>query len=528
MNTQRLDDLCDLWRDGRLDVEQARELSAILRDSQEARARFHDQARFHGLLHAAVMAHSVEAAVGGMETPQSARSTWSLRWAAELIRPGQWALAAGLAVAVGTGLITWQVSVRTPEVGAEVANLGDLSGVRLSYHKGGIAVKVASGQAIRAAAYQLEAGTMEMRYASGATVIIQAPARFDLVSESLVKLQRGRLSARVPEEAIGFTVQTPTAEVVDLGTDFGVTAGENDSEVHVFEGLVMVKTALEPDPLLLSEHRASRIDRATGTPTGVDFKPDAFLRNLREPTDAIAEAVKALDPVSFYPMKALQDGSVLVDDQRQRHPGEILGIVGHQPLAAGFNGGTALNLGGAEGKVYARVPHFPKSKDGNLSVCAWVYANRRPRWGTIVKNWAKEGQVNLGGQFHFGIFKDDGDLEVHVHDAAGREIGVRETTPLPLGEWHFVAFTVDGTTLRLFRNGVQVAEAPCEGLSNIGPDALGIGVKLGFDLVLPDSRNAGFWDGRIDNVAVFHRALTSMEIAALQQGGTLLQAMTAR
>ena len=515
MKPQRLDDLCDLWRDGRLNEDQRRELNALLRDSAEARTRFREQARFHGLLHAAVAAASVDMAVDAMGSARSVRPSWSLRLVVGWIRPGQWAMAACLLVAVGASLVAWQVSLRTPEVGVEIAHLGDLSGVRLSYRKGRVPVDVVPGKAIRVADYQLENGTMEMRYASGVAVIIQAPAQFDLVSDSLIRLHLGRLSAKVPHEAIGFTVKTPTADVVDLGTEFGVSTDDNDSEVHVFEGKVMVKTALEPDPLLITERRASRIDLATGTPTGVDFQPNAFLRNLRESNDEVVEAVRALAPISFYRMTASADGTMLMDDRTDGHPGQILGIAGHQPLASGFKGGTALNMSGAEGRVYARVLDFPKSTNGQLSVCAWVYANRRPRWGSIVKNWAKEGAINLGGQFHFGIFKDDGDLEVHVHDAAGAEIGVREVTPLPLGAWHFVAFTMDGNVLRLYRNGVQVAEKPCQGLWQQGPEVLGIGVKLGFDRILPDTRNAGLWDGRIDNVAIFHRALSSQEMVSL-------------
>ena len=76
---------------------------------------------------------------------------------------------------------------------------------------------------------------------------------------------------------------------------------------------------------------------------------------------------------------------------------------------------------------------------------------------------------------------------------------------------------MDGSVLRLYRNGVQMAEKPCQGLWQQGPDVLGIGVKLGFDRILPDTRNAGLWDGRIDNVAIFHRALTSAEILSLHQ-----------
>jgi hypothetical protein len=93
---------------------------------------------------------------------------------------------------------------------------------------------------------------------------------------------------------------------------------------------------------------------------------------------------------------------------------------------------------------------------------------------------------------------------------------VRENQQLPLDQWHFVAFTFDGSTLRLYRNGIELAATPCAGLWDYGPQALGIGVKLR-DETTPDQRNAGYWDGRLDNVAIFHRALSEAEIRLLAE-----------
>ena len=75
----------------------------------------------------------------------------------------------------------------------------------------------------------------------GATVYIEAPARFDAVSGNRLLLRNGRLSASVPPEGLGFTVDTPDAEVIDFGTEFSIEVESSASEVHVFEGLVRVQ-----------------------------------------------------------------------------------------------------------------------------------------------------------------------------------------------------------------------------------------------------------------------------------------------
>ena len=48
----------------------------------------------------------------------------------------------------------------------------------------------------------------------------------------------------MPRFARGYTILTPTAEVVDLGTEFGVDVDDSGaSEVHVFDGDVVARPA---------------------------------------------------------------------------------------------------------------------------------------------------------------------------------------------------------------------------------------------------------------------------------------------
>jgi hypothetical protein len=60
MRMNRLDELTDAWRDGALSEDQAAELSRLLRESDEARQTFRDEARLHGMLHAAAAASAVD------------------------------------------------------------------------------------------------------------------------------------------------------------------------------------------------------------------------------------------------------------------------------------------------------------------------------------------------------------------------------------------------------------------------------------------------------------------------------------
>ncbi len=90
---------------------------------------------------------------------------------------------------------------------------------------------------------RLQSGTVEIVMAGGASLTVRGPAVFGLVSANSIALNRGRVAATVPREAHGFTVKTPSSQVVDLGTEFVVDVDDaRATAVHVLRGEVEVST----------------------------------------------------------------------------------------------------------------------------------------------------------------------------------------------------------------------------------------------------------------------------------------------
>jgi hypothetical protein len=88
---------------------------------------------------------------------------------------------------------------------------------------------------------RLFAGSVELTFDDGAVVAVDGPIEFRPMSTGQLELRRGRLLASVPQQAIGFTVSTPTSKIVDLGTEFEVAVNEaGESDVHVLKGEVEV------------------------------------------------------------------------------------------------------------------------------------------------------------------------------------------------------------------------------------------------------------------------------------------------
>ena len=90
---------------------------------------------------------------------------------------------------------------------------------------------------------KLVKGIAEIEYAGGGRVVIEGPTTFELSSSDSGELTMGQLSATVPKEAIGFTIHTPTLDIVDRGTQFGLRIDEaGTAEVHVFQGEIETQT----------------------------------------------------------------------------------------------------------------------------------------------------------------------------------------------------------------------------------------------------------------------------------------------
>jgi hypothetical protein len=496
----RLAELAEKLRDDALDDAEVAELDSLLAESAAARDAFANLALLDAELHYTLGGFNCLIPAGARRRGRKNRLFH--RWTPLLIA----ACVALSAVAL------WRfAATRSTGHSLPIATISNASGADLVANQRVTTVTV--GSVLRGGEFHLRRGLLELTYPSGVVILLESPARFDLRSTTTLWLGAGNAWATVPESAIGFTIETPSANIVDLGTEFGVSVGTKSSEVHVFKGEVIVKNPNEPDPLRLTENRASRIDQETRTPTGIDFQPERFMRTLDEPVSGYRELIREYDPLAYYVMHPSPDASELFDISAQKLSGQIV-----RGMNAGTSGpgkiGAGLRLGGPTARGYAVVPNFPLASSA-LTVCGWVRAESRPRWASIAKNWAKDRGINHGGQFHFGLWHDDGVLEVHVHNAAGEEVGVRDTVPLPIGEWQFVAFTFDGATLRLFREGREIGSTACAGISPIGPETLALGVKLGSSGDQPEIHTPGFWDGTIDELAVFHRALSPAQIMAL-------------
>jgi hypothetical protein len=147
--------------------------------------------------------------------------------------------------------------------GIEVATLTD--SIKAKWTDAGTPMGKGVRLATGSTGYLLREGIAQIEFDNKAKVTIESPAEFEIVTGDQVKLNYGRLYATVPQRAIGFAVQTPSARIIDLGTEFGIDASTGgDTSLHVIKG----KTTLiagEKSSKISMEVNAGKAKRVSGT-----------------------------------------------------------------------------------------------------------------------------------------------------------------------------------------------------------------------------------------------------------------------
>jgi hypothetical protein len=207
----------------------------------------------------------------------------------------------------------------------------------------------------------------------------------------------------------------------------------------------------------------------------------------------------AVAPVAYYSFDEAS-GTTVTDVSRNNNNGMIQGSVtrvnGVPGLFGGFFGRGLMFNGGSGDQVI--VPDSPTLNPRNaISISAWFNAidwngNRR-----IVQKGDNDNQYRLlaeGGVFKF--------------DLSG--VGTL-TMPLPsTGTWHQVVATYDGSMMRIYLDGTLRASQAASGLINVTSNPLNIGTKVA-------GATAGdHFNGVLDEVKIYNRALTQDEVALLQ------------
>jgi hypothetical protein len=377
--------------------------------------------------------------------------------------------------------------------------------------------------------YALASGMLEITYNSGAKVILQGPATYQVESATGGYLSIGKLTARLETEVRGqksevrgqrsesanqkseiknqkFVVRTPTAVVTDLGTEFGVEVSSRGvTRVHVLQGVVDAQVVGPPGKTgyheRVTEGGAVEIRAANAPIEKIAFVPQAFARNMqpapRSPAEAAyIKAVLADGPMGYWPLNESAGAGKCFDRSGKEIHGFAMrktkfgqpGPFGDNSNALALDGNGYIDLG----------RHDEFAMKNNFTVEAWAWIGNVAETSYVISALGRKGEQNIG------CGKDPLLLYLIVQDAGHFNFPISEGENLE-NRWIHVAVAFDrDNKARLYLNGSHRGSVTRRKSSHVGPMWLQIGCAEVVD--------TDFWHGRLAHVAVYPRALTGAEI----------------
>lgn len=342
----------------------------------------------------------------------------------------------------------------------------------------------------------------------------------------------------------GTPPQFTTGEILtrNAWNHVAVTFGETSGMFHVYVDGVLKDTFNAGNSRLPQGSYATRMTQVGGGGYPGDFNGSTLLRLFHGKLDDVViyrEALSGDEVIGLYEsgsevvVMSLDDppGGIRTSDAPGRaimqnaadatnlHNGTcvaiacpVLGLAGREWRAASFDGvDDVVILENSNGASPSDATFtFSGSPPVPFSLAGWVYPRAGGSGGAVV------GKFDTGREgAYFLEILSNGLVQFHREAAPWNLVS---SNGVPFDRWSHVAATYDGGTMRIYINGSQVGQ-----IANTGhvPTSLNTPVTIGAYYVNGNLTNN--FDGMLDDVRIYRKALSTNEVLALVESAPTLQ-----
>lgn len=397
---------------------------------------------------------------------------------------------------------------------------------------------IREGSDICTGVMELTRGLAEITLSSGAKVIVQAPAEFELEANNQIYLKNGRLVADVhSQEEKYFVVRTANAAIVDFGTEFGVDFADGKTQTHVFDGEVEIRNSSNllryEKGLPLKKGQGGQVDNDGALSVKEEYS-NTFVRS--EEFDARVNASKgsAYHQWLAYSYALRRDPSLVAYYTFETDPAVPEQVTNLSGVTSGHLNGLLMNTPESRNPIrtngrwpektalqfdrnrqqYLGIPSDEAvNLDGPVTLVAWVKCPGNKDGGHIISNRMLNGGAcnyqlgyrtsSLSGtrdSIHIARKKETDDWSNHIF-----------SNPLkPFSGWMMIAVTHDNQNVCFYRDGQLVDSRPWQQRQ----DAIDADLWIGTD---GTTKDAFYFNGMIDEIAIFKRALNAAEIQRMHE-----------
>ncbi|MGJ8692948.1 MAG: LamG-like jellyroll fold domain-containing protein [Thalassotalea sp.] len=333
-----------------------------------------------------------------------------------------------------------------------------------------------TGDIVQAGELIVSHGFLELEFYRGAQLKIAGPTTINIIDEEHIQLLSGKVMTDVPKVAIGFTIDTPNSEIIDLGTEIGVEVLPNgQSNVHVFEGLVEARSK-QGDSQLIEKDQAvkfsgqsksswfnsptlandfaefKQIDDLTGNAVNVKHQKWLLSKN---------NILKNPNLVTYYDFEPDSQSPRVLNNLSKYGNDHNGAIVGAQWSDGPWKGKHALNFKQASDRVRIDIDN----KLTNFTLAAWVQIDSLDRKfnSILLTDGFSPGDIHWQISNFSAKPKAAGSMVLGLKSLKNGSKNYRYApffTPEESGTWYHLVmrFYYESDMLAMFINGEKVKE----------------------------------------------------------------------
>ncbi len=173
----------------------------------------------------------------------------------------------------------------------------------------------------------------------------------------------------------------------------------------------------------------------------------------------------------------------------------------------GYNYAPSLVLTGSN---YNDTPNAGNLQLNQFSVAAWFKTLTNFGSDAFIVNKGGVGSDSAGQNLNYGIWMNSAEqIKAGFETSSGADQYVTSVNTYNDGQWHYAVVTNDGSTVRLYIDGEQVATKSTSGASpeNTGTKPVRVGAN---SRVTPPGN---FFTGEVDEVRLWNNDLTAQQVA---------------
>ena len=382
------------------------------------------------------------------------------------------------------------------------------------------------GQALESgSSLRIENGLLELDLDGRGRLIVEGPASMDFPEAGRAVLHHGRIVMRATVKGHGYSIETPQGNIIDLGTEFGVSVADNGMvETHVIDGSVEAVsntgkrvTLMRNDALRMGEGGDKEITADLGQfYTSMPPQQDAPLNfihwgfddakgNLSRASGGLSTDPDVMTDMIFH---AMEDGT--------------------GPRWTEGPQGAAIKLDGLGS--YAESGYRGIEGAQPRTVCFWINVPQdfSPRQGFGIVSWGELRNlkgVGTAWQISANPLESDGPIgRLRLGLGGGQILG---STDLRDGLWHHVAVVMYGgsqpnvgTHILLYVDGEQ-EQVSRRALQEVRTEVdrakhgVWVGRNVSYRTSDPQHVHGGFFRGGVDELYIFDSALNQKDIKEL-------------